>query len=430
MKRRKIIIITAIVLILILAFGFWKFRSNGTEIILATEKPHFGYIANAITATGTIQPDDTVAVGTQVSGTISRVYADFNSKVKKGQLLAELDKTILNAQVQQANANLLQARSQLTYQESNVNRQEQLYKAGAVSKADYETALNSYKLAKAAIESSSSQVTASKKNLSLANIYSPIDGTVLARNVSEGQTVAASFNTPTLFSIAKDLTHMQVRASVDEADIGNVKQGQRVSFTVDAFPDDQFEGTVLEVRLQPSVQSNVVTYTTIISANNQDLKLKPGMTANISIYTKEENNAMLVSAKAIKFRPDSLIREKYTVIDSSGKKRNREQTASNPGAYSINHKESSTDSIKRAVVWVLNENTISRKLITTGLSDGTQVQVLSGLTEADLVIDGVQQSGKATANQNSNQRSPFMPQRRQGQGGGGGNRPQSGGRPS
>src|SRR5438477_813115 len=277
-KRKKIIWITitlAAVLIAVVLFV----RDRSPEIVLATEKPHFGSIANAVTATGTVQPVDTVAVGTQVSGTISKVYADFNSKVKKGQLLAELDKTILNAQVQQILASIQQAESQLTYQQSNFNRQSELYKAGAISQADLETAENGFKLAQAGIKSAQSQLQAAQKNLSLANIYSPIDGTVLSRNVSEGQTVASSFNTPTLFSIAKNLTQMQVRAAVDEADIGNVIKNQRVTFTVDAFPDDTFNGTLEEIRLQPTVSANVVTYTTIISAPNDQLKLKPGMTA-------------------------------------------------------------------------------------------------------------------------------------------------------
>ena len=386
-----------------------------------------------MTATGTVQPVDTVAVGTQVSGTISEVYVDFNSKVKKGQLLAELDKTILNAQVQQILASIQQAESQLTYQQSNFNRQSELYKAGAISQADLETAENGFKLAQAGIKSAQSQLQAAQKNLSLANIYSPIDGTVLSRNVSEGQTVASSFNTPTLFSIAKDLTQMQVRAAVDEADIGNVKTGQRVSFTVDAFPNDVFNGTLLEVRLQPSLSANVVTYTTIINASNSELKLKPGMTTNITIYTKEENNALLISARATKFKPDSTIMMKYKIVDER-KKIQGEQTASAPGANKkFNRGEGSTrkdsltkdsTNIKRASVWILNGNTLTRRFIRIGLEDGTQVQVLSGITPNDEVVDGVQQAG-VKANAANNQRSPFMPQRRGGQGGSsGGNRPQ------
>jgi len=430
MKKRKWIILSVVIIALAIIF-IWRQRNKVPEIVLATEKPHYGYIANAVTATGTIQPVDTVAVGTQVSGTISKVYVDFNSVVKKGQLLAELDKTILNAQAQQIIANLQQAQSQITYQQSNYNRQSQLYNAGAISKAELETAQNEYKVAQANVQSVRSQLQAAQKNLSLASIYSPIEGTVLSRNVSEGQTVAASFSTPTLFSIAKDLTHMQVRAAVDEADIGNVQKGQRVSFTVDAFPNDVFNGTLQEIRLQPSISSNVVTYATIINAPNDQLKLKPGMTANSTIYTREENNALLISAKATKFKPDSSMMKKYDIVDD--RKQRSEQQKNNGSTdtkYSGKPRRDSLlgdSSAKRASVWVLNGNTLTRRFIRIGLEDGTQVQVLSGLTEADVVVDGVQQAG-TKANQNNNVRSPFMPQRRAGQTGsgnrqGGGNRP-------
>jgi HlyD family secretion protein len=438
MKRRKRIIWIIVIIAAGLGVWFFGFRKKTPEIILATEQPHYGYIANTITATGTVQPVDTVAVGTQVSGTISKVYVDFNSTVKKGQLLAELDKTILNAQVQQVNASIQEAKSNLTFQQSNLNRQQQLYNAGAVSKAELEIAQNQFKVAQASVNSANSQYTAAQKNFSLANIYSPIDGTVLSRNVSEGQTVASSFNTPTLFSIAKDLTHMQVRAAVDEADIGNVQKGQRVSFTVDAFPDDVFNGTLLEIRLQPAVSSNVVTYTTIIDAPNEKLKLKPGMTANITVYTREENNALLVSAKATRFRPDSSLMKHYTIIDEAKKMRG-EQASTNQQTASIvkfagfpgdepNAKGDSLniDSIvsKRASVWLLNGKTITRRFIRTGLEDGTQVQVLKGLTTNDVVIDGIQPAGtQASKNGSTDTRSPFMPPRRSG----GGNRQGSGG---
>jgi HlyD family secretion protein len=438
MKKRKRILWISISVVVVLLLVVWLIKDRSPEIVLATEKPHVGYIANEITATGTVQPVDTVAVGTQVSGTISKVYVDFNSKVKRGQLLAELDKTILNAQVQQIVSSIQQAQSQLTYQQSNFNRQSQLYNAGAISKAELETAQNEFKVAQAGLKAAQSQLQAAQKNLSLASIHSPIDGTVLSRNVSEGQTVAASFNTPTLFSIAKDLTRMQVGAAVDEADIGNVKQGQRVTFTVDAFPDDMFEGTVSEIRLQPSVSANVVTYATIINTANDQLKLKPGMTANITIYTKEENNALLISARATKFKPDSSLMLKYKIVDERRKQKGQ-QTASAPGtngspiyANGEIRKDSSSvndsNNIKRASVWILNGNTLTRRFIRTGLEDGTQVQVLGGLTPNDEIVDGVQQAGVKT-NSNNNQRSPFMPQRRggnnRGTGGGqsGGNRP-------
>ena len=431
MKKRKRILLILISLVIIALAGIFLFRKKTTELVLATEKPHYGYIANTITATGTVQPVDTVAVGTQVSGVIKKVYVDFNSKVKKGQLLAELDKTIPNAEVQQMLGNLQQAQSQLIYQQQNETRQTQLYNAGAISKADLETAQNAHRVAEANVKTVQSQLQAAQKNLSLADIYSPIDGTVLSRNVSEGQTVAASFNTPTLFSIAKDLTHMQVRAAVDEADIGNVKQDQRATFTVDAFPNDQFSGTLQDIRLQPNVSANVVTYTTIINAPNDAMKLKPGMTANINIYTKEADSALLISARATKFKPDSSMMKKYTIIDE-GRKGGSEQKGS--GAYNAYIKKDSlkNDSgSKRASVWLLNGKTLTRKFIRIGLEDGTQVQVLSGLSVNDEVVDGIQQSGAGTkSNQNNTQRSPFMPQRRPagntggGQGGRGNQRPQ------
>jgi len=435
MKKRKKIVITVIAVAGLALIGYLVFHKKTPDIVLASERPHYGYIANTITATGTVQPVDTVAVDTQVSGTISKVYTDFNATVRKGQLLAELDKTVLNAQVQQVVASIQQAKSQLTYQQSNVNRQQQLYKVGAISKAELEAAQNEYKVAQAGLISANSQMQAAQKNLSLANIYSPIDGTVLSRNVSEGQTVADSFNTPTLFSIAKDLRQMQVRAAIDEADIGNIKKGQRVTFTVDAFPDDIFNGTLLEIRLQPSVSSNVVTYISIVDAPNNDLKLKPGMTANITVYTREENNALLVSAKATRFRPDSTLMKKYTIIDEVRKNRTQQGASfvgyTGGGRPLAKGDSLSRDSIpsKRASVWLLNGNTITRRFIRTGLEDGTQVQVLSGLTTGDEVITGAQQAGAAaSANNGGNLRSPFAPQRRGGGGGsGGGNRGTQGG---
>ncbi|WP_300490542.1 efflux RND transporter periplasmic adaptor subunit, partial [Flavobacterium sp.] len=307
MKKSRLIIGIIIGLLLIGGIAYFIFHKEENVIQLTTEKPHYGAISTSVSATGKIQPVDTVAVGTQVSGTIQKVFVDFNSVVKKGQLLAQIDQSLLLAQVQQITANLQQAKSNYNYQQSNFTRQTQLYNAGGISKADFEAAKNQYEVARDNVNSVSAQLRSIQKSLSFTTISSPIDGTVLSRKVSEGQTVAASLNTPTLFSIAKDLTKMQVQASVDEADVGNVKVGERASFSVDAFPGDVFTGTVIEVRLQPTISSNVVTYTTIINAPNDDLKLKPGMTANIVIYTKEIKNTLLVSAKAIAFQPDSTL---------------------------------------------------------------------------------------------------------------------------
>jgi len=360
--------------------------SGKQQTIAITEKPQRGDISNTVTSTGTVQPVNTVSVGSQVSGTIEKLYVDFNSVVKKGQLLAELDKTLFQAAFDQAKSNYEQVQSQLTYQKSNYERQSQLYNVGAISKAEYEKALFSYNSAKAQAKVSYAQVQSAKKNLSLASIYSPIDGTVLSRSVSEGQTVAASFSTPTIFAIAKDLKEMQVEASVDEADIGYVKEGDRVTFSVDAYANDIFEGTLQQIRLNPTTTNNVVTYTTIIKTSNEDLKLKPGMTANITIYTAEVKNALTIPVKATKFSPDSTY-EKYQIV-ASGQK--------------ISEKQSS--------VWIKQDNKLVQKIIKTGLNNNEKIEVLDGLSgNEDLVVGSRQISSKDAAPAESN--SPFMPKR-------------------
>jgi HlyD family secretion protein len=411
--------ITVFVLIAVAAVVVWflGFRKKEVPIVLSTENPGYGYISKSVTATGTIEPVDTVTVGTQVSGTIRYLYADFNSNVKKGQLIAELDKSLLQAQANQFRANLEVVKSNLTYQQSNFDRQGLLYNAGAISKADYETAQNQYNSTKANVNSVQAQLDAAIKNLSYASIYSPVNGVVLTRNINIGQTVAASFSTPTLFIIAKDITKMQVQAAVDEADIGHVSKGQRVTFTVDAFPEDVFEGTVQQIRLQPAVSANVVTYTTIISASNNDLKLKPGMTANIIIYTIEENNALLIPAKALKFKPDSTLTKQYKIIpigaDSGGHPAHIHRE--NPGrpADSAGKNKMQSDSgviILTAFVWVKKNDSLLEKKIKTGLNDETNVQVLDGLSVEDEVVTGIKQ-GIAKTVTASTAKSPFMPQR-------------------
>ena len=419
MKRYKWVIWMVVIVLAGFAVWYWKFRKVEPPVVLETQTPFYGPIANSVTATGTIQPVDTVQVGTQVSGTISKVYADFNDRVKKGQLIAELDKVLLQAQVDQARAAVQQARSTLTYQKSNYERQKKLLDVGAVSRAEYEVALNQYEVAKNTVASAASQLKAAQRNLSFANIYSPIDGTILSRNVNVGQTVASSLNTPTLFVIANDLSRMQVQAAIDEADIGNIKANQRVTFMVDAFPDETFEGSVKEVRLRPSVSSNVVTYTTIVDAPNSDMKLKPGMTASITVYTREVENAMLISAKATKFRPDSSLLKNYT-LERGGNRGGRRDGPGRIGSNAGEIRRSGRDSVdaERAMVWVKKDSTLSRRMITTGLSDGTNVQVISGLNEEDVVVTGIQTGATAVQGNDSETRSPFMPQRRRSSGGG------------
>jgi len=401
MKRYRtigLILLVAVAALLVWNFGF---RKKEATVVVQTEKPQYGHIAKTVTATGTLQPVDTVAVGTQVSGTIKNVYADFNSSVKKGQLLAEIDKSLLQATVSQFAANLAEMQSSAAYQRSNFNRQKELYGVGAISKADYEIALNQYNTANASVKSVQAQLQSAQKNLSYTNIYSPIDGVVLSRNISSGQTVAASFSTPTLFSIAKDITRMQVQAKVDEADIGNVKKGQRATFTVDAFLNDEFSGTVEEIRLSPSVSSNVVTYTTLISAANEEQKLKPGMTATITIFTEEENKALLIPAKALKFAPDSSLSKQYQIVPYNKPEQNN-QTASLSGGAPAE---------AESFVWVKTGNTLTQRKIKTGLNDNTQVQVLEGLTENEEVLTGTETTTEAAPANDGAQSSPFMPTR-------------------
>jgi HlyD family secretion protein len=423
---KKIGIILGIVIVLA-AIWFFFIRKPEAPIVLQTQKVTQGYIAQSVTATGRIEPVDTVTVGTQVSGIIKYLYANYNSKVKKGQLIAQLDKSLLQATLDQFKGNLQNTQSQLVYATNNFNRQNLLFKTDAISKADYDNALNTVNSAKAQVASAQAQVRLADKNLSYADIYSPIDGVVLNRNINIGQTVAASFSTPTLFVIAKDITKMEVEANVDEADIGDVKAGERASFTVDAFINDQFGGTISDVRLHPSVSSNVVTYTTIINAPNDDMKLKPGMTANIIIYTKEVKDALLIPAKALSFTPDSALMKDYELVGKVKRKGSGKKAAAGagddtgqPAHTGKSRKDTSGVPKQHATVWVLQGKKLVQTRIITGLNDNTQVEVLKGLTINDVVITGFT-GGPANSSSAAGAKpgaSPFMPQRRSGGGGG------------
>ncbi|SFD78572.1 HlyD family secretion protein [Chitinophaga sp. CF118] len=410
----KKVIITIAVLLALIAVWYFFFRKKEEPVVIETEKPSYGHIFTSVTATGTVQPVDTVAVGTQVSGTLKYIYADFNDKVKKGELLAELDKILLQAEVDRNKGLLANSISQQVYQEAQYKREDQLYKVGAVSKADYDNQLYLYNAAKASSESARASLASAQRNLSFAEIYSPIDGVVLSRSVSVGQTVAASFSTPTLFVLAKDITKMQVQASVDEADIGNVGDSQRVSFTVDAYLEDEFAGRVQEVRLRPAVSANVVTYTTIISASNDNMKLKPGMTATVTIYTKEKDNALLIPAKALMFKPDSALSKKFVVVAIAPAAVEKHKSATPiTGGNRDSIRVKSKDHAKAATyIWVLQGDTLLQKKVMIGLNDNTHAEVLSGLSENESVITGMKRETKKEAAAASSGGSPFMPQRR------------------
>ena len=351
----------AVVVIVIVAVAAWAMSGGKKEedINFKEEKVALKTLQNSVTATGTIEAVTSVTVGTQVSGIVNKLYVDYNSQVKKGQVIAELDKTNLLSELNTAKANLASAPSSLNYQAANMERYKTLYKKGLVSADEYENALLTYRQAKEQFASSKENVQRAQTNLGYATITSPIDGTVISKSVEEGQTVAASFNNPELFTIAKDRTNMQVVANVDEADIGGVKEGDRVTFTVDAYPDDTFEGTVKQVRLEATTTNNVVTYEVVISAPNADLKLKPGLTANVTIYTQERSGVLAVANKALRFTPTKeTVGKDMKIVDCKGKNK----------------------------VWTLNGNTLTAHPVTIGQSDGINTEITKGLKQGDKIV--------------------------------------------
>lgn len=356
------------------------------------KKPEFAYttvevnrqdITTSVTATGTIEPVTKVDVGTQVSGIVSHLYVDYNSVVKAGQVIAELDRTNLLSELASSRAQLKSAESDLAYQKLNYERYKTLYEKGLVSTNDYDKAKLSYEQARETVVQRRENVTKSETNLGYATITSPIDGIVISKEVEQGQTVASSFNTPTLFTIAQDLTQMRVVADVDEADIGEVKEGQRVTFTVDAFPNDLFTGEVSQVRLEATTESNVVTYEVVITAPNDDLKLKPGLTANVTIFTLELKDVMTIPSKALRFKPSEAM---------------------------LNDGESIQDcEAKGGKVWVKEGPQLKAYAVETGMTNGTLTEVKKGLTAGMPVITDVAATDIAEEEEGDGTQNPFMP---------------------
>ena len=383
--KKKILI--AIIVLAAVAAGLWFFLkpSEKGSITLATDKVTLMTVTTSVTATGTLEPVMKVEVGTQVSGIISKLYVDYNDNVKEGQVIAEMDKVTLESEYQSALSSLSSAKTEYEYRKKEYERVKTLHDKELVSDSDYDTALYNYQKAKNSYDQANSSMTKVKRNLSYATIKSPIDGVVISKAVEEGQTVAAGFSTPTLFTIANDLTKMQVIAKVDEADIGQVREGQRVSFTVDAFPDDTFDGSVKQVRLEATTTSNVVTYEVVITADNPELKLKPGMTASVTIFTLEHENALTVKSSALKFHPDP-------------------QLAGDLGF------EIEEGPVKGVSVWVVNGNKLIPRPIEKGASTGDRTEILEGLREGETVATGIQSQKKAMK-EAATERSPFAPQR-------------------
>jgi len=362
MKKLKISKIwIALLVVVIVAVAAWALSGGKKEEEINFKEEAVGLqtLQNSVTATGTIEAVTSVTVGTQVSGIVNKLYVDYNSQVKKGQVIAELDKTNLLSELNTAKANLESAQSSLNYQSANLNRYQTLYKKGLVAADDYENALLNYRQAKEQVATAKESVQKAQTNLGYATNTSPIDGTVIPKSVEEGQTVAASFSTPELFTISKDLTNMQVIADVDEADIGGVKEGNRVTFTVDAYPDDTFEGTVKQVRLEATTTNNVVTYEVVISAPNADLKLKPGLTANVTIMTQERSGVLAVANKALRFTPTKeTVGKDIKIVDCKGKNK----------------------------VWTLNGKTLTAHPVTIGQSDGIHTEVIKGVKKGQKIV--------------------------------------------
>ena len=380
-KISKIWILLGIIAIVAIAVWLLSGSKKKEEVTFKTEKVAPANIQNSITATGTIEPVTSVTVGTQVSGIVSKLYVDYNSVVRKGQVIAELDRTNLLSELNTAKANLSSAQSSLNYQQANLNRYSELYKKGLVSADDYEAAQLSYRQSKEQVATANESVRRAQTNLGYATITSPIDGVVLSKSVEEGQTVAASFNTPELFKIAQDLTNMRVVADVDEADIGDVKEGERVTFTVDAYPDDTFEGSVTQVRQEATTTNNVVTYEVVISAPNAQLKLKPGLTASVTIYTAEKTGVLSVPSKALRFTPTKETVGNKKIVDCNG-----------------NNK-----------VWILAGNEIKAVPVSIGMTDGTHTQIMSGLKEGQEIITELEVINEETDAADNQERSPLAP---------------------
>jgi HlyD family secretion protein len=455
MKRRRKIERTVIVIITSLVFFVaGSCHKGGKSYAFETSIVKKGSIINTITATGTIQADTTVLIGTQVSGVIKKIYVDFNSNVKRGQLLAELDKTPLQTQVQQAEASLDDAKSEVEFQTATYERYKALLGKKLVAQADYDQVKYSYDKAKANLKTAQAGYDKSKVNLNYASIYSPIVGVVLNRAVDQGQTVAASFSTPNLFTIGNDLTQMQVQANVDEADIGQIKKDQQVDFTVDAYPNEIFKGSVRQLRLQPVVTSNVVTYTVIVNAPNPEKKLMPGMTANITVLVQKIDSVLIVPGKALRFTPDAAYLAEYMKNNPFGQRQGMGGTGrpagtggnavaggnagtgapgapgtNQPGSNQSQRPQGAAGQVnpgefqsggqsgkKPVIVWVKSEDKVRRVRIVTGAIDGTNVEIKSGLKEGDEVILTMSLTGKSTTTAAATTTSPFMPTRPGGRG--------------
>jgi len=389
MKKKLIYIIVAVCVVVAGIVLFKMFSSKNRQVVVKTEKIGRATISNTVTATGTLQATVTVEVGTQVSGRIDKLYADYNSVVKKGQLIARLDTQALASTLESSKATLLQAQAEYNYQKANFERYSKMIEKKLIAQTDFDQVNYNYQTAIANLKSAKATYEKNKTNLDYAFIYSPIDGIVLERDVEEGETVAASYNTPTLFTIANDLTQMEIEADVDEADIGQVKLGQHVEFTVDAFPDKTFDGEVKEIYLNPTTTESVVTYTVIINAPNPDKILMPGMTANAVFYVTEKKNILVVSSSALSFHPEESAIQVYL--------------ENHPDA-----KVTSSTAKEGKTVWVKEGDNMTEQTVKVGETDEKNYELLSGVKEGTEVVVKMSITGGIKKESGAAQ-SPFMP---------------------
>lgn len=371
-RRNLLAAVAALAAVALIVVLFAVFGGGNNKVEYRTEALTRGDVQAVVTATGTVNPVTTVLVGTQVSGTIKNLYVDFNSRVKRGQIIAQIDPAFFETQLAQARANTDRAQASLRDAERLLNQNKGLFARNLVAKNDYDAAVTTYDTAKAQLAQTQAALQAAETNLNYTKIYSPVDGIVISRSVDVGQTVAASFQTPTLFTIAQDLTKMQINTNVAESDIGVVKTGQEVEFTVDAYPETTFRGKVWQKRQAPITVQNVVTYDVVVQVNNSDLRLMPGMTANVSIIVAEKDGVLRIPNAALRFRPA----ERGTEKSSGGERKG-------PG------------------IWVLENGRPKRVAITLGISDGIYTEVSADdLKEGQLIIveslkKGKTQSGPA-----------------------------------
>lgn len=368
---KKFLIIISIILLIIVGLYYVfkpsdKLTANQFEFV----KVERGNVTEKVTATGTLQPINVVSVGTQVSGIVEKILVDYNDEVKEGQTLAELDKMLLNESLNESKAKLDLAESKIKVAQLNYQRYKDLYTQKLIAKAEMEDAEIALVSAESDLLSAQAGYNKAKQNLGYALIISPVSGTVISKEVEQGQTVAASFQTPTLFKIAENLKLMQIEANVSEADIGKIKQGMEALFTVDAYPNDVFKGTVKQIRLNPTEEQNVVMYTVIIEVANDDKRLLPGMTAFVTIITDSKNDVLRIPTTTVQFKPNAYLRQKMTGERPMGLKPNQ------------------------AVVYTFHEGGIEPHVVTLGLSDVIHAEVISGVTQDQELIAEFIQNGK------------------------------------